>query len=50
MERRPALDYTESEIYEVLRRYQGPAEPAFTDATKRMPLYYIFEKYNRMVR
>ncbi|MFF2526010.1 glycoside hydrolase domain-containing protein [Streptomyces liangshanensis] len=50
MERRPTLDYTESEIYEVLRRYQGPAEPAFTDATKRMPLYYIFEKYNRIAR
>ncbi|WP_043684577.1 glycoside hydrolase domain-containing protein [Streptomyces xylophagus] len=48
--RRPTLDYTELEIYEVLRRYQGPAEPAFTDATKRMPLYYIFEKYNRMFR
>ncbi|MDT0346448.1 glycoside hydrolase domain-containing protein [Streptomyces litchfieldiae] len=50
MERRPRLDYTESEIYEVLRRYQGPEEPAFTDARKRMALYYIFEKYNRISR
>lgn len=50
MDRLPALDYTDSEIYEVLRRYQGPAEPAFTDARKRMPLYHIFEKYNRMMR
>ncbi|MBQ1092280.1 glycoside hydrolase domain-containing protein [Streptomyces sp. B93] len=48
--RRPALDYTETEIYEVLRRYQGPAEPAFSDAQLRMPLYAIFEKYNRVVR
>ncbi|MGP3946159.1 glycoside hydrolase domain-containing protein [Streptomyces sp. 6N106] len=48
--RRPSLDYKESEIYEVLRRYQGYEEPAFTDARKRMPLYYIFEKYNRMMR
>ncbi|MEU5926023.1 hypothetical protein ABZ817_20740 [Streptomyces antimycoticus] len=45
-----SLDYKESEIYEVLRRYQGYEEPAFTDARKRMPLYYIFEKYNRMMR
>jgi peptidoglycan hydrolase-like protein with peptidoglycan-binding domain len=50
MGRRPCLDYTDSEIYEVLRRYQGNAEPAFTDAYHRMPLYYIFEKYNRMMR
>ncbi|MEU9347240.1 glycoside hydrolase domain-containing protein [Streptomyces sp. NPDC048278] len=48
--RRPALDYTDTEIYEVLRRYQGPAEPAFSDATLRMPLYAIFEKYNRVIR
>ncbi|MFJ6727160.1 glycoside hydrolase domain-containing protein [Streptomyces sp. NPDC091281] len=50
MKRMPNIDYTDSEIYEVLRRYQGPVEPAFTDARKRMPLYYIFEKYNRMMR
>lgn len=48
--RRPALDYTDTEIYEVLRRYQGPVEPAFSDATLRMPLYAIFEKYNRLIR
>ncbi|MGY0066892.1 glycoside hydrolase domain-containing protein [Streptomyces sp. QTS137] len=50
MDRIPTLDYTDSEIYEVLRRYQGPDEPAFTHAHQRMPLYYIFEKYNRMMR
>ncbi|WP_327113310.1 DUF1906 domain-containing protein [Streptomyces sp. NBC_01341] len=49
-QRRPALDYTQTEIYEVLRRYQGPVEPAFSDATLRMPLYAIFEKYNSAVR
>ncbi|WEV27721.1 DUF1906 domain-containing protein [Streptomyces sp. 71268] len=48
--RRPALDYSETEIYEVLRRYQGPVEPAFSDAKLRMPLYAIFEKYNRVIR
>ncbi|MGW0499507.1 glycoside hydrolase domain-containing protein [Streptomyces sp. NPDC003007] len=48
--RRPALNYSETEIYEVLRRYQGPAEPAFSDAKLRMPLYAIFEKYNRVIR
>ncbi|WP_327687299.1 hypothetical protein [Streptomyces sp. NBC_00467] len=48
--RRPALDYTDTEIYEVLRRYQGSVEPAFSDATLRMPLYAIFEKYNRIIR
>ncbi|MEU9009445.1 hypothetical protein AB0D12_06600 [Streptomyces sp. NPDC048479] len=48
--RRPGLDYTDTEIYEVLRRYQGPLEPAFSDATLRMPLYAIFEKYNRLIR
>ncbi|MCD7445281.1 DUF1906 domain-containing protein [Streptomyces lincolnensis] len=48
--RRPALDYAEDEIYEVLRRYQGPEEPAFSDARLRMPLYAIFEKYNLLTR
>ncbi|MFF9900645.1 glycoside hydrolase domain-containing protein [Streptomyces longispororuber] len=48
--RRPALDYKDGEIYEVLRRYQGPSEPAFTEAKKRMGLYYIMEKYNSISR
>lgn len=48
--RRPALDYTDTEIYEVLRRYQGWGTVAETDARKRVPLYGIFEKYNQIVR
>ncbi|MFI0821545.1 glycoside hydrolase domain-containing protein [Streptomyces sp. NPDC021098] len=48
--RRPSLSYTDSEIYEVLRRYQGPAEPAFSEAKKRMGLYYVMEKYNSISR
>ncbi|MZE80105.1 glycoside hydrolase domain-containing protein [Streptomyces xinghaiensis] len=48
--RRPALDYGESEIFEVLRRYQGFGDKAVEHAQLRMPLYAIFEKYNRIVR
>ncbi|WP_327189817.1 glycoside hydrolase domain-containing protein [Streptomyces xinghaiensis] len=48
--RRPALDYTETEIYEVLRRYQGFGPEAEAHAKLRMPLYAIFEKYNRIIR
>ncbi|GGY10910.1 glycoside hydrolase domain-containing protein [Streptomyces tanashiensis] len=48
--RAPALDYTSSEIYDVLRRYQGYVEPAYSDATLRMPLYDIFESYNAAIR
>ncbi|MET8826996.1 glycoside hydrolase domain-containing protein [Streptomyces sp. NPDC004610] len=48
--RAPGLDYTDTEIYEVLRRYQGPGEPAFTEAKKRMGLYYVMEKYNSISR
>ncbi|MCX5010464.1 DUF1906 domain-containing protein [Streptomyces sp. NBC_00555] len=44
------LEYTDSEIYDVLRRYQGPAEPAFTEAKKRLGLYYVMEKYNSISR
>lgn len=44
------LDYTESEIFEVLRRYQGFGTEAEEHATKRMALYQIFEKYNGIVR
>ncbi|MEV6673944.1 hypothetical protein [Streptomyces sp. NPDC051162] len=46
--RRPALDYTET--FEILRRYQGFGEVAVADAKLRMPLYDIFEKYNRIIR
>ncbi|MFD7684449.1 glycoside hydrolase domain-containing protein [Streptomyces sp. NPDC060187] len=48
--RSPRLDYNDSEIYDVLRRYQGPAEPAFTEAKKRLGLYYVMEKYNSISR
>ncbi|WP_367134969.1 MULTISPECIES: glycoside hydrolase domain-containing protein [Streptomyces] len=48
--RRPALDYTDTETFEILRRYQGSGETAVSDAKLRMPLYAIFEKYNRIIR
>ncbi|MDQ0751031.1 peptidoglycan hydrolase-like protein with peptidoglycan-binding domain [Streptomyces africanus] len=48
--RKPTLGYTDAEIYEVLRRYQGPGEPAMTEAKKRMGLYYVMEKYNSISR
>jgi peptidoglycan hydrolase-like protein with peptidoglycan-binding domain len=49
--RRPSLDYTDTEIYEVLRRYQGPrVEPALSEAKKRLGLYYVMEKYNSISR
>ncbi|MGV9553563.1 glycoside hydrolase domain-containing protein, partial [Streptomyces ardesiacus] len=48
--RRPALDYDETEIYEVLRRYQGFGTEAEAHAKERMPLYAIFEKYNLAIR
>ncbi|MFB6578788.1 glycoside hydrolase domain-containing protein [Streptomyces sp. NPDC056402] len=46
-----ALNYTEYEIYEILRRYQGPINSeASTEAQKRMPLYHLFERYNSLSR
>ncbi|MFI1730730.1 glycoside hydrolase domain-containing protein [Streptomyces acidicola] len=44
------LDYTESEIFEVLRRYQGWGDEAEEHAGKRMAIYQIFEKYNSILR
>ncbi|WP_339134370.1 glycoside hydrolase domain-containing protein [Streptomyces sp. f51] len=44
------LDYTETEIFEVLRRYQGWGDEAVAHATKRMGLYQVFEKYNGIIR
>ncbi|AVZ72881.1 hypothetical protein SLUN_12455 [Streptomyces lunaelactis] len=49
------LDYTEKEIFELVRRYQGwgklpNGERVEEHATKRMTLYQIFEKYNGIVR
>lgn len=44
------LGYTEAEIFQVLRRYQGWGDEAEEHATKRMGLYQIFEKYNGIVR
>lgn len=48
--RSPRLDYNDSEIYEVLRRYQGPGGEAIPEARKRMGLYYLMEKYNSISR
>ncbi|MFH8989324.1 glycoside hydrolase domain-containing protein [Streptomyces sp. NPDC017940] len=48
--RRPALDYTDDEKFEILRRYQGFGEMAERHARKRMTLYAIFEKYARVIR
>ncbi|MFI2372814.1 hypothetical protein [Streptomyces sp. NPDC018833] len=48
--RRPALDYTDTETFEILRRYQGFGDKAVSDAQLRMPLYAIFEKYDRIIR
>ncbi|MGK5627563.1 glycoside hydrolase domain-containing protein [Streptomyces sp. URMC 123] len=44
------LDYTELEVFEVLRRYQGWGNEAEEHAGKRMALYHTFEKYNGIVR
>ncbi|MER6770916.1 glycoside hydrolase domain-containing protein [Streptomyces bacillaris] len=44
------VDYTEREIFQVLRRYQGWGNQAEADATKRMAIYQIFEKYNAIMR
>ncbi|MFC8079709.1 glycoside hydrolase domain-containing protein [Streptomyces sp. NPDC057307] len=44
------LDYTESEIFEVLRRYQGTNQEAKDHAKQRMGLYQIMEKYNSISR
>ncbi|MGW1055821.1 hypothetical protein [Streptomyces sp. NPDC002521] len=48
--RHPALDYTDAETCQILRRYQGFGDQAEADAKLRMPLYAIFEKYNRIIR
>jgi hypothetical protein len=45
------LDYTESEIFQILRRYQGSADSVATPhAKQRMALYQIMEKYNSIAR
>ncbi|MGW9212277.1 glycoside hydrolase domain-containing protein [Embleya sp. NPDC055664] len=44
------LDYTETETFEVLRRYQGWGDEAVAHAGKRMALYQILEKYNGIAR
>ncbi|MFJ2557305.1 MULTISPECIES: glycoside hydrolase domain-containing protein [unclassified Streptomyces] len=45
------LDYTESEIFQILRRYQGSAESEATPhARQRMALYQVMEKYNSISR
>lgn len=46
-----SLDYTESEIYQILRRYQGAEGTEATEhARQRMALYQIMEKYNSISR
>ncbi|GHG95088.1 glycoside hydrolase domain-containing protein [Streptomyces rubradiris] len=44
------LDYAESEVYELLRRYQGSGDQAVEDARKRMGVYQLMEKYNAISR
>jgi peptidoglycan hydrolase-like protein with peptidoglycan-binding domain len=45
------LTYTESEIYQILRRYQGPEGSEASDhAKQRLALYQILEKYNAISR
>ncbi|MFJ7246334.1 glycoside hydrolase domain-containing protein [Kitasatospora sp. NPDC098652] len=48
--RGPRLDYVDEEIYDILRRYQGPGDVAYPEAKKRMGLYYVMEKYNAISR
>ncbi|MDQ1293136.1 MAG: hypothetical protein QG608_1017 [Actinomycetota bacterium] len=45
-----ALDYTETEVFQILRRYQGYGDEAELHAGRRMGLYHIFEKYNGISR
>jgi peptidoglycan hydrolase-like protein with peptidoglycan-binding domain len=45
-----ALDYTENEVLEILRRYQGWGPEAKMDVRYRMALYHVFEKYNGISR
>ncbi|MFE4454445.1 glycoside hydrolase domain-containing protein [Streptomyces sp. NPDC056796] len=44
------LNYTESEIFQILRRYQGTNDEAVQHARQRMALYQIMEKYNSISR
>jgi hypothetical protein len=44
------LDYTETEVFEVIRRYQGWNPPTVEDAKLRMAIYQIMEKYNAISR
>ncbi|MFC9426771.1 glycoside hydrolase domain-containing protein [Streptomyces sp. NPDC056987] len=44
------LDYTENEIFQVLRRYQGTNDEAVAHARQRSALYQIMEKYNSISR
>ncbi|MEO3978661.1 glycoside hydrolase domain-containing protein [Streptomyces sp. CAU 1734] len=48
--RPPSLDYTDTETYQLIRRYQGWGDEAETHAQQRMPLYHLFEKYNSVIR
>lgn len=44
------LNYTESEVFQILRRYQGTNAEAVEHARQRMALYQIMEKYNSISR
>lgn len=44
------LNYTESETFQILRRYQGTNAEAIEHARQRMALYQIMEKYNSISR
>ncbi|MEU6540236.1 hypothetical protein [Streptomyces sp. NPDC047000] len=45
-----SVDYTQTEIFEVLRRYQGFGTEAETDVGMRMGVYQAMEKYNAISR
>ncbi|MEV4504953.1 glycoside hydrolase domain-containing protein [Streptomyces klenkii] len=44
------LNYTEYEVFEILRRYQGFGKQAEADNMKRAGLYQVMEKYNAISR
>jgi peptidoglycan hydrolase-like protein with peptidoglycan-binding domain len=48
--REMTLNYTQQEVHEVLRRYQGSGDQAENDNVYRMGLYQIMEKYNAISR
>ncbi|MEV7186131.1 glycoside hydrolase domain-containing protein [Kitasatospora sp. NPDC093102] len=49
-QRRPDLDYTETEVLNLLARYQGTTPEAMVEARKRLDVYRVFEKYQAPMR